>query len=212
MYSEQNTGQNHTIKTGNKSFERVEQFKYLGTSLMNQNCIHEEIESRLKSGNAYHSVQNLMSSSLLSQNIKIKIYKSIIFPVPLNGCETWSLTPREEHRLRVSENMVLRKIFGPMRDKVTGVWRRLHNEELYDLYSLPIIIQVITSMRLVGQGARMGERRGAYRGLIGKPEGRRPLGKPRHRREDIKMDLLEVGWGASTELMWLRIGTGGGLL
>jgi hypothetical protein len=107
------------------------------------------------------------------------------------------------------------RIFGPKRDKVMGKWRRLHNKELYALYSSPNIIRVNKSRRLrwAGHVERMGERRGAYRALVGKPEGRRPLGRPRRRWEDnIKMDLREVGWGALTGLPWLRIGTGGGLL
>jgi hypothetical protein len=90
-------------------------------SLRNQNLIQEEIKRRLSSGNAcYHSVQNLLSSRLLSKNLKIRIYKTIILPVVLYGCETWSLTLREEYRLRVFDNMVLRRIFGPKRDAVTG--------------------------------------------------------------------------------------------
>jgi hypothetical protein len=104
---------------------------------------------------------------------------------------------REECRLRVFENKVLRRIFSPKRDEVTGEWRRLHNKELYAVYSSPNIIRVIKSRRLrwAGHVARMGERRGAYRALVVKPEGRRPLGRPRHRWEDyIKMDLREVGW------------------
>jgi hypothetical protein len=89
----QNAVQRHNIKIDNSSFERVEQFKYLETTLTNQNSIQEEIKSRLKSGNAcYHSLQNLLSSSLLSKNLKIKIYRTIISPVVLYGCETWSLT------------------------------------------------------------------------------------------------------------------------
>jgi len=100
----------------------------LETTLINQNSIQEEIKSLLKSGNAcYHSLQNLLSSSLLSKNLKIKIYRTIILPVVLYGCETWSLTLREERRLRVFENRVLRRIFGPNRDEVTGEWRKLHN-------------------------------------------------------------------------------------
>jgi hypothetical protein len=104
-------------------------------------------------------VQNLLSSSLLSKNIKIKIYRTIIMPVVLHGCETWSLTLREECRLRVVENRVLRRIFGPKRDEVTEEWRRLHNKELHALYSSPNIIRVIKSRRLqwARQVARMGK-------------------------------------------------------
>ena len=130
------------------SIERVEDFKYLGTTLTNQNSIQKEIKSRLKLGNAcYSSVQNLLSSSLISNNLKIKIYRTIILPFVLYGCETWSLTLREEHRLRMSENRVLRRIFGPKRDGVTGQWRKLHNEELNDLYSSPNIVQMIKSRK-----------------------------------------------------------------
>jgi hypothetical protein len=103
---------------------------------------------------------------------------------------------REEQRLRVFENRVLRRMFGPKRNETTGDWRRLHNEELNDLYSSPNTIRVIKSRRMgwAGHTARMGEKRDAYRILVGRPEGRRPLGRPRHRWEDnIKMDLQEVG-------------------
>ena len=116
----------------------------------------------------------------------------------LFGCETWSLTLREERRLRVFENRVLRRIFGPKRDEVTGECRKLHNEELNDLYSSPNIVWVIKSrrMRWVGHGECMGERRGVYRVLVGKPEGKRPLGRPRQGwYGNIKMDLQEVGCG-----------------
>ena len=103
-------------------------------SLRNQNSIQEEIKSRLKSGNAcYYSVQNVLSSRLLSKNLKIKIYRTIILPVVLYGGETWSLTLREECRLRVFENRVLRRVFGSKRDEVTGEWRKLRNAELRDL-------------------------------------------------------------------------------
>jgi len=114
----------------------------------------------LKLGNAcYHSVQNLLSSRLLSKNLKIMIHRTIILPVDLYGCETWLLTVREECRLRVSENRVLRKLFGPKRDEVTGEWRKLHNEELNDLYPLPNTVRVVKSrrMRWAGHVARMGE-------------------------------------------------------
>ena len=127
----------------------MEQFTYLGTTLKNQNSIQEDIKSRLKSGNAcYHSVQNVLSSSLLSKNIKIKIYKTIILPVVLYGCETWSLTMREERRVRVFENRVLRRLFGPKRKEVTEEWRKLHNEELNELYSSLNIVRVIKSKRI----------------------------------------------------------------
>jgi len=143
-------------------------------------------------------VQNLLSSSLLSKNLKIKVYRTIILPVVLYGCEIWSLTLRKKRRLRVFENRVLRRIFGPKRDEVTGEWRKLNNEELNNLYSSPNIVRVIKSriMRWAGHVARMGEGRGVYRVLVGKPEGRRPLGRSRRRWEDnIRMGLREVGCG-----------------
>ena len=136
----------------------------------------------------------------------------ILFCPYIDECETWSLTLREERRLRVFENRVLRKIFGPKRDKVTGEWKKLHNEELNDLYSSPNIFRVIKSrrMRWAGHVVVMGERRDVYRVLVGKPEGQRPLGRPRHRWEDkIKMDLQEVGWGVWTGLIWLMTGKSG---
>jgi hypothetical protein len=113
MSHHQTAGQSTCVRVANKSFESVAKFKYLGATLTDQNCIHEEIRSRLNSGNTCcHAVQNLLSSHLLSRNVKIKIYKTIILPVVLYGSETWSLTSREENRLRVFENRVLRRIFG----------------------------------------------------------------------------------------------------
>jgi hypothetical protein len=125
----------------------------------------------------------LLPSRLLSKNLKIRIYETIILPVVLHGNETWFLTLTEEHRLRVFENRVLRRIFGPKRDEVMGGWRKLYNEELHDLYSLPSIIRMIKSgrMKWAGYVARMWEKRNVYRLLVGKPEGKRPLGRPRHR-------------------------------
>ena len=120
----------------------MKQFKYLGTALTNQNHIQEEIKSRLKSGNAcYHSVQNFLSSGFLSKNLKITIYRTIILPVVVYGCATWSLTLREECRLREFENRVLRRILGSMRDNVTREWRKIHNEELNYMYSSPNIVR-----------------------------------------------------------------------
>ena len=128
---------------------------------------------------------------MLSKKLKIKIYRTIILPVVVYGCETWSLTLREERRLRVFENKVLRRVFG-----VTGEWRKLHNGELSDLYSLANIVRMVKSrrMRWDGHVALLGEGRVVHRVLVGKPEGKRPLGRPRRRWEDnIKMDLQEVG-------------------
>ena len=117
MSRDQNAGRNHNVRNDNGTFERVEEFKYLGTALTHQNSIPEEIKNRLRSGNAcYYSAQNLLSSRLLSKNVKIKIYRTIILPIVLYGCETWSLTLREERKLRVFENVVLRRIFGSRRD------------------------------------------------------------------------------------------------
>jgi hypothetical protein len=184
----------------------VAKFKCLGATLTYQNCIHEEIRSRLNSGNAcYLAVQNLLSSRLLSRNVKIKIYNTIILPVVLYGCETLFLMIREEHRLRVFENRVLRRIFGPKRDGVTGVWRKLHNEELHSLYSSPSIVRVMKSrrMRWAGHVARMGEVRGAYNILVGRPEGRKPLGRLRRKWEDnIKMDLVDIWFG---DVDWIHL-------
>jgi hypothetical protein len=159
---DQNAGQTRDVKVGNRSHENVSQFRYLGKTVTNQNFIQEEIKSRLNSGNAcYHSVQNLLSSRLLSKNVNVRIYKTIILPVILHGFETWSVILREEHKLRVFENRVLKGIFGPERDGVTGGWRKLHNEELHNLYSPPNIIRIIKSrrMRWAGHAAEW-ERRG----------------------------------------------------
>ena len=156
-------------------------------------------------------MQNLLSSRLLSKNLKIKVYRIIIIPVVLFGCETWSLTLREERKLRVFENMVLR-IFG-LRREVMGEWRRLHNKELNDLYSSPNNGWVIKSRRLrwAGHVARMGEERGVYR-----------WGNRRERDHwgDLGVDgWIILGWISRrwdvdiwTELGWASIGTGGGRL
>jgi hypothetical protein len=127
------------------------------------------------------------------KNLKIKIYKTVILPVVLYGCATWSLTLREEHRLRVFENRIL-MIFGP-KWKEDGSWRKLRSDELRSLYSSPNIFWVIKSRRTrwAGHVARMGEGRGIYRISVGRPEGKRPLGRPRRRWEDnIKMELREI--------------------
>jgi hypothetical protein len=204
--SRKKAGQKHSIKIANRSFEGVVKFKYLGTSVTGQNCMQEENKGRLNSGNAcYHSVQSLLSSRLLSRNVMVKIYKTIILPVALYGCETWSLILREEHRLRVFDNRVLRRIFGPKRNEVTGEWRKLHNEELHILYSSPNIIRQIKTRKLrwAGHVEHMGEERNVYKVWMGKPEGKRPLGRPRRRWEDgIRMALREIAWGS---VEWIQL-------
>jgi hypothetical protein len=141
------------------------------------------------------------------KNLKVKIYKTVILPVVLYGCETWSLTLREGHILRVFEKRMLRRIFGPIGEE-DGSWRKLHNDELHSLYSSPNIVRMIKSrmMRWVGDVARMGEWRGVYRVLVGSLEGKRPLGRPRRGWEDnIKLDLREIGIDGAN---WLRLAQG----
>jgi hypothetical protein len=143
-----------------------------------------------------------LSSRLISKNLKIKIYKTVILPVVLYGCETWPLTLREEHRLRVFENSVL-KIFGSKMEE-DGSWRKL-NEELHGLYSSSNIVRLIKSrrMRWSGHAACMGEGRGVYSVLVGSPEGKRPLERPRHRwEESIKIDFREIGIDGAN---WIRL-------
>jgi hypothetical protein len=191
-----NSGQNQNIRTANESFENVAKFKYLGTTLKNKNDNHDEISSRLNSANAcYYLVQNLLSTHLISKNLKIKIYKTVILPVVLYGCETWSLTLREECRLR---------IFGPKREEDRS-WIKLHNDEIHSLYSSLNIVKVIKSrrMRWVGHMIHTGEGRGVYRVMVGWPKGKRPLGRPRHRWEDnIEMDHRKIGIDGANQI-WL---------
>jgi hypothetical protein len=124
-----------------------------------------------------------LPSRLLSKNVKIRIYKTIILPVVLYGLETWSLTLKEEHRLRVFENRVLGRISGPKRDEVIGGWRKQHTEEFHNLYCSPSIFKMIKSRRRrwAEHVACIGEKRNACKILMGKPEGKSPLGRPRRR-------------------------------
>jgi hypothetical protein len=144
-----------------------------------------------------------LSFHLISRNLKVKIHKTVILPVIMYGCKTWSLTLREEHRLRGFENRVLR-IFRPKGEE-DGSWRKFHDDAIHSLYSSPNIVRVVKSkrMRWTGQVVRMGEGRGVYRVLFRRPEGKRPLGRPRFRWEDnIKMDRREIGIDGAN---WIRL-------
>jgi hypothetical protein len=168
--------------------------------------MHTEIKGRLNLGNVCHqSVQSLLSSYLLSRNIKVKIYKTIILPVVFNGCETWSLTLWEEHRLRGFENRVLRRIFGPKRDEVMGERRKMQNGS----FIICTHHQISLGRSNQGERGRYGmwhswERtKQVYEILVGMPKRRRPLGRQRCRWEDaIRMDLRETGWGA---VEWIHL-------
>jgi hypothetical protein len=158
----------------------------------------------------------ILSSILLFQIIiiKIKVHRTVILSVVLYGCETWSLTFRQESKLKVLGNWVLRKISGSERDEVSGDWRRSHNEGLHELYSSPNFVGVIESRRVewVGQLAPLGERRDTYRDLVGRSEGNRRRGRPKlSLKDNIKMTQKRNGMGSWTGLILLRTGTSGGV-
>jgi hypothetical protein len=139
-----------------------------------------------------------LSSCLLSRNVKVKIYKTIILPVVLYGCETWSLTIREEHKLRVFENRVLRRIFGPKREEVTGKWK-ICTMRNFVICTHPQISLGKSRLGWAGHVARMGEKIKMYKVMVGKPEGKRPLGRPRRRWEDgVRMDW-KLAWGCGLD-------------
>jgi hypothetical protein len=197
MFHHQNAEQNN-IKTSYGSFENVK-FRYFEMTVTNQNLIQEKIKRKLNLGNAcYHSIYNLLSSRLLSKNIKIRIHKIIILHVDLCGCETWSLTLREEYRLKVFENRMLRRILRLKRDTIIGGCRRLH-EDHQNLYALPNIIRTIkTRMRWAGHIPHIEGRTTACRILVGNSEGSRPLGRPNYWIYDC-MQLYRYRNGEGTE-------------
>ena len=173
----------HKIMISNITFEMMEQFKYFGTTLTNQIPFMKKLSADWNQGMLVIILCRIFVFQFAIQKHKIKTYRTVILPVVSYGYETWSLTLREKRRISVFENRLLRRIFEPKRQEVTGEWRRVSNEKLYFLYSSPNIVQVIEPrrMRWAGDVVRMGGRRGAYRVLVGKPEGRTPLGVSRHR-------------------------------
>jgi hypothetical protein len=134
----QTAGENHSMKRADRSFEHVAEFKYLGTTVTDQNLTCEGIKSRLNLDNAYsHSVQNLLSSHLLSKDVKIELYKTIILALVLHGSDIWSLTLMEEPRLRAFDSRVLRRVFGPKKEEMVRCWRKFYDEEFHNVCSLP---------------------------------------------------------------------------
>jgi hypothetical protein len=187
--------------------------KYLGKTLKNQNNIHNEIKRRLRSGNAgSYSLQNILFSRLISKTISIKIHKSVILPLVLNGCETWPVTLREEHRLRVSEKSMLRQIFVHERAE-DGSWRKWHNDEFLNPYSSTNNGGVIESRKKqwAGHVGRMGEGIGVHKVLIGWPEGKRLLRRARCRWGITLCWTIQTKESMGrTGFSWLRVGPGGG--
>ena len=172
----------------------------------NTNGIHEKIKCRINMENAcYYSLEKILASHLLSTKLKVSTYKLITLPAVLYGCETLSLTLREEQGLSVFENEVLKKIFEAKRDKITGEWRKLHNAELHALYSSPNIIRNLNSRRLIWAGhvACVQQSRNAYIILVGGPEGKKQRGRPRRRgKYNIKIDLREVVYDSAD---WINL-------
>ena len=184
---------NEHIKICSNSYEKVKNFKCLGSLLANQNYIQEEIKCKLKAGNSCYSVKTHLSSRILSRNLEIKVYKAIILPVVLYGCENGLI-----HKGRNATKGIRKQDSGPKRDG-NREWRRLHKEELHTLHLSPNIVRGMKSRRLrwAGHAARTDEGRRAFKILTRKPTGKRHLGRLRHRWEDnIRIDLEVIGISA----------------
>ena len=182
---------------GNFLIEAVDAFKYLGSTVTRDDCIEEEINLRIASAaRCAWSLDGTLKSRLISKTTKTLIYKTIIRPILIYGCETWRMTKLLQDRMSVYERSVLRRIWGPIVDADTGELRRLHNDELMQRAKIPPIACVISAHRLrwAGHVARMGDERTPLQVMEGNPVGRRPLGRPRKRwRDSLKEDLQRIG-------------------
>ena len=177
--------------------EAVKTFKYLGSLLHYDNDTNIEVLARVAAGSrCAWSLNRLLTSRSVSRRTKLQAYASIIRPIVTYGGETWSLTQEMERRLLVFENSLLRKIFGPVFDQDQQEWRRRHNDELRQLSDMPPITSVVRSMRLrwAGHLVRMPDEEPVKQVFLGRPEGRRPPGRPRRRWEDVlRSDLSSTG-------------------
>lgn len=188
---------NNVLQINNTAFTKTNEFNYLGTIVTSDNSIKIEIESRIQKANkCYYSLLTVFKSKLISRNTKLQVYKSLIIPVLTYGSETWTLTKKEENRLRVFERKILRKIFGPIRDRISDEWRLLNNNEIYKLYKDSDIVAKIKAKRLkwIGHVIRAPPNRTIKKVTEEIPTGRRPLGRPRMRYLDnIQDDLRKLG-------------------
>jgi len=185
------------VRCGGLELEVVGSFKYLGSILTSENEVGTEVLARIASGaRCGFAMGSVLGGRVLSRRTKVQAYLTIIRPVVIYGSETWRLTKELERRLQVFENSVMRRICGPVRDALTGEWRRRHNAELREITRIPTIVEIITSqrMRWAGHVARMGPEREMGNILRGRPDGRRPVGRPRMRWADnLERDMESLG-------------------
>ena len=195
------------IDLGNFLLEEVDTFRYLGSIVSSDNTMDHEIAARISAASKCSwALKDLLHSKLLSRATKLDLYRTSIRPVATYGCEAWALTQEQERRLLVFENGILRRIYGAVRDEVTGEWRRRHNRELRDLSRLPLITGFVSAQRLrwAGHVARMPPGSMLRLAMDGVPEGRRPVGRPRMRWEDcIRKDLQQLG--VNDPVQWRHI-------